>query len=160
MENRPLSSQSSLLLKRRVASRPDIKAAKGASSCSVQPSTTTTGSSNNGKHKSSKALHGPKKYFYNVKSFQLIVPCRLGHRAPSTATSLLRLLEGGGDGGGGSGVRQRHAPAGHVGQAAGRGGRGKVFCGSVCARSGHRGAGLADACGAGVGGAGHEHNTI
>jgi hypothetical protein len=93
MENRPLSSQSSLLLKRRVASRPDIKAAKGASSCSVQPSTTTTGSSNNGKHKSSKALHGPKKYFYNVKSFQLIVPCRLGHRAPSTATSLLRLLE-------------------------------------------------------------------
>ena len=88
MENHR-SSSSSLLLKRRAASRPDIKGAKTAN-------TNATPSGNNStrtQKTSNSKRHGPRKYFYNVTSFQLIVPCRLGHRGPGGTTSLLTLLE-------------------------------------------------------------------
>lgn len=93
------STQSAILSKRRVAARPDIKAAK----CSTAPGieTTTSSSRELTSHSSpSKSLKRTissssnrprKKFFYNVMSFELVVPCRLGHRSPPLI-SLLDLL--------------------------------------------------------------------
>jgi hypothetical protein len=97
MESRPSSSQykSSLLLKRRAAARPEMKGAKGANTTPITTTTTpssSNSSSSNGTKQTSRKRHGPRKYCYNVSSFKLIVPCRLGHKAPGS-TSLLVLLE-------------------------------------------------------------------